>query len=179
MTKNKLAKILVPVIMVFVIALIFVWQTFFNTNVMEQHSATQQNDSIDSDFELVSSEINLDDLKEHNLPIIIDFGADECVPCVEMAPVLVNINEQMQGKAIVKFVDVWKNPNASNGFPVQVIPTQIFVNADGTPYIPSDNLGIEFVSYSNVQTGEHIFTVHQGGLTEEQMNTILEDMGAL
>ncbi len=179
MAKNKLAKILVPVLMVAVVASIFIWQTFFNTNTMQQHSETQQNTAVNPDFELVASEINLDALKQHGLPIIIDFGADECVPCVEMAPVLVSVNEQMQEKAIVKFVDVWKNPEASSGFPVQVIPTQVFVNADGTPYTPSDNLGIEFVTYSNMQTGEHIYTVHQGGLTEEQMNTILQDMGAV
>ncbi|OLN32939.1 Thioredoxin [Desulfosporosinus metallidurans] len=40
---------------------------------------------------------------------MIDFGADSCVPCKEMAPVLKKLNTEMQGKAIVKFVDVWKN----------------------------------------------------------------------
>lgn len=49
--------------------------------------------------------------------------------------------------------------------------------ADGTPYVPSDDIEIEFSMYSYKDTGEHAFTVHQGGLTEKQMNTILANMG--
>jgi thioredoxin 1 len=55
-----------------------------------------------------------------------------------MAPVLKTMNAQMQGKAIIKFVDVWKNGDAARDFPVQVIPTQVFINDDGTPYVPSE-----------------------------------------
>ena len=57
------------------------------------------------------------------------------------------MNAEMQGKAIVKFVDVWKHAEAADGFPIQVIPTQVLINADGTPYVPSeamDDSGIEF-----------------------------------
>ena len=59
-----------------------------------------------------------------------------------------------------------------------MIPTQVFINADGTPYVPGEDLGIEFGFYSTKDTHQHVFTVHQGGLTEEQMRTILADMGA-
>lgn len=31
--------------------------------------------------------------------------------------------------------------------------------------------------YTYKETGEHAFTVHQGGLTEDQMRAILADMG--
>ena len=31
--------------------------------------------------------------------------------------------------------------------------------------------------YSHRETGEHVFTVHQGGLTEEQMRMILKELG--
>ena len=109
--------------------------------------------------------------------MIIDFGSDSCDPCKAMAPELKKINEEMQGNAIVKFVDVWKHTSAANGFPVQVIPTQIFINADGTPYIPSDKIKIEFIKYSAKDTGKHVFTAHQGGLTEEEMKAILAEMG--
>jgi thioredoxin 1 len=64
---------------------------------------------------------------------------------------------------------------------VQVIPTQILVNADGSPFVPSEELAaqIEFILYSSKDTGEHVFTVHQGGITEDQMRMILTEMGAL
>ena len=53
------------------------------------------------------------------------------------------------------------------------------VNADGTPFVPSDELAqqIEFILYNSRETGEHVFTVHQGGMTEEQMRLILTEMG--
>ena len=47
-----------------------------------------------------------------------------------MAPVLKTMNAAMRGKAIIKFVDVWKHTTAADEFPVQVIPTQVIVNAD-------------------------------------------------
>ena len=98
-----------------------------------------------------------------------------------MAPVLQTMNAQMQGKAIIKFVDVWKNTDAAKDFPVQVIPTQVLIAADGTPYAPSENVAsqIELTQYTYKDTGELAFTVHQGGLTEEQMRLILSDMGVV
>jgi len=123
--------------------------------------------------------VDLEEIKSYELPIVIDFGSDECIPCKQMAPVLVTLNEEWQGKAIVHFVDVWKNTNAANNFPITVIPTQIFYNADGTPFVPSDELAaeIEFNKYESKDTKEHLFTVHQGGITEEQMRKIFAEMG--
>lgn len=129
------------------------------------------------DFTLEATNIDLEVLTSYELPIIIDFGADSCIPCKEMAPVLKTLNVEMQGAAIIKFVDVWKNEDVANDFPIQVIPTQIFINADGTPYVPSDDIKIEFTMYSTKDTNEHVFTIHQGGLTEDQMRRILTDMG--
>ena len=96
-----------------------------------------------------------------------------------MAPVLEKMNEEMQGKAFVKFVDVWKYPEAAENVPVQVIPTQILFNSDGTPFVPSDELAqeIPFDMYHSKDTGEHVFTVHQGGISEEEMRLILTEMG--
>ena len=110
------------------------------------------------------------------IPIIIDLGADSCFhakkwSCAE------NVDAQSRVRAFIKFVDVWKYGEAANDFPIQVIPTQVFINADGTPYMPSDDIEIQFDMYSYRETGEHAFTVHQGGLTEEQMRAILADMG--
>lgn len=71
-----------------------------------------------------------------------------------------------------------KIQGAANNVPVQVIPTQVLFNADGTPFVPSEELQqeIEFVMYSDRKSGEHVFTVHQGGLTEEQFRKILKEM---
>ena len=184
--KKKLVKVIVPLGIVLVVAgLWFVKnadkgstaQTIPVENAASAELAAPKNAE---DFVLEASAIDLPSLKAYGMPIIIDFGADSCIPCKEMAPVLKKMNAEMQGTAIIKFVDVWKNGNAANGFPIQVIPTQVLVNADGTPYMPSDSMndaGISFTKYSSRDTGEHVFTVHQGGLTEDQMRLILADMG--
>ncbi|MFI3312660.1 MAG: thioredoxin family protein [Eubacteriales bacterium] len=174
--KNNKIKILIPLLIVAVIAGMWFFKQQQEAEQIEADS--QLTESLaDENFALTATSIDLDVLSEYGLPIMIDFGADSCVPCKEMAPVLVTLNAEMQEKAIVKFVDVWKNPEAATDFPVQVIPTQIIINADGTPYVPSENMDIEFIMYATQDTEEHVYTAHQGGLTEEQMRAILADMG--
>lgn len=169
--KELLVKILVPALIVVVI--IIIWAVKTNSASDPVYEQVVDN----PDFALEITSVDVDAMSKYNLPIIIDFGADSCVPCKEMAPVLKALNAEMQNKAIIKFVDVWKNPDAMGDFPIQVIPTQVFINADGSPYVPGDNLGIQFDLYSYKDTGEHAYTVHQGGLTEKQIRTILYDMG--
>lgn len=173
--KKKLLKILAPICIA--IVLVLIWTLKTNSNQQDTNLVSSTLIENNDDFILEVSEIDLDKLKEYKKPIIIDFGADSCVPCKEMAPVLKSVNEQMRGKAIIKFVDVWKNGEAANGFPIQVIPTQVIINKDGSPYVPSENMEINFTMYSTRDTNEHVFTVHQGGLTQEQMTSILRDMG--
>ncbi len=172
-SKGKLVKIIVPIAIVIVIAAIFIIRNIEDSRAQAEIAEQAAN----SAFPLNISTVDLDTMTAANMPIIIDFGADECVPCVEMAPVLETLNAEMQGKAIIQFVDVWKNPEAATGFPVQVIPTQVIFTADGEPYVPSADLGIELAYAVDQDTEEHLFTVHQGGLTEEQMRAILSDMG--
>lgn len=179
MKKNKrLVKILVPILIAISLTILWNVKTHPTSDGSDKGSSGESaHTEGNPDFLLEAKSIDLGTLTEYKLPIIIDFGADSCIPCKEMAPVLKTLNAQMQGKAIIKFVDVWKNGSAARDFPVQVIPTQVFINADGTPYVPSEELGIEFTMYSAKDTNEHVFTVHQGGLTEDQMRTILADMG--
>ncbi len=182
--KSLWIKILVPVLIVAIIGGIWIYKTVSETPA-EDPSTSQGTVDLPSnlegaDFSLNATEvIDFEALSEYGLPIIADYGADSCIPCKQMAPVLKELNAEMQGKAFIKFVDVWKYGSAAANVPVQVIPTQVFFNADGTPFVPSDELAakIQFDMYSHRETGEHIFTVHQGGLTEEQMREILKEMG--
>ena len=171
MDKKKLSKIIIPVFIVIVIAGIWIFKN------IDTGAADLVSPNNDEDFGLETDSVDLDLLTTYGIPIIIDFGSDSCIPCKEMAPVLETMNAEMQGKAIIKFVDVWKHAQAADGFPIQVIPTQVLINADGTPYVPGDGIAIDFTMYSTKDTNEHVFTVHQGGLTEDQMRAILADMG--
>lgn len=144
--------------------------------------ATREHTSVPSTESILPFEVksvDVEALKQYKLPIVIDFGAHTCVPCKEMAPVLERLNAEWQGKVIVQFVDVWKYKEVANAFPVQVIPTQIFYTSDGKPFVPSEQLiqEIDFMVYKHKVTNEHLFTVHQGGLTEDELRKIVREMG--
>lgn len=66
-----------------------------------------------------------------NLPRLVDLGADKCIPCKMMAPILQELKNEYNGRLDVVFIDVWKNPNAGTEYGIQLIPTQIFYDAAG------------------------------------------------
>lgn len=174
--KNKKLGIQIGVVavIVLVIAGIFIFKT------LTDKADTPDTSSAAADtMPLAVSSIDLDALKALKMPMLIDFGSDDCQPCREMAPVLEKLHEEWQGKVVVQFVDVWKYTSAADGFPISVIPTQMFFNADGTPYVPSETMQkiMEFTLYEDKTTGEHTLTVHQGGVTEAAMRQLFAEMG--
>jgi thioredoxin 1 len=64
-------------------------------------------------------------------PTVIDLGARTCIPCKKMAPILESMSKEYQGKANVLFIDVHADQAAAQKMRVQMIPTQIFFNAQG------------------------------------------------
>jgi thioredoxin 1 len=65
------------------------------------------------------------------LPKLVDVGADKCIPCIKMAPILDALKEDFAGMLEVQFVDAWKNRDEAESFGVRMIPTQIFFAPDG------------------------------------------------
>lgn len=65
------------------------------------------------------------------LPRLLDLGADKCIPCKMMAPILEELGKEYAGNMKVEFIDVWKNETAGKEYGIQSIPTQLFFDADG------------------------------------------------
>ena len=65
------------------------------------------------------------------LPKLIDLGADKCIPCKMMAPILADLKTNYAGRLDVEFIDVWKDPAPGRQYKIQLIPTQIFFAASG------------------------------------------------
>ncbi|MGB8227104.1 MAG: thioredoxin family protein [Sedimentisphaerales bacterium] len=65
------------------------------------------------------------------LPRLVDLGADKCIPCKMMKPVLEELDKEYKGKLQVEFYDVWKDPAPGQQYGIRVIPTQIFLSPDG------------------------------------------------
>lgn len=67
-----------------------------------------------------------------SLPRLLDLGADKCVPCKMMAPILEELKVDFAENFTVEFIDVWKFPDQAKPYGIKVIPTQIFFDGDGT-----------------------------------------------
>ncbi len=65
------------------------------------------------------------------LPKLVDLGADKCIPCKMMAPILKELKTKYAGRMEVEFIDVWKNPDGGRPYRIKLIPTQIFFDASG------------------------------------------------
>ncbi len=65
------------------------------------------------------------------VPRLVELGADKCIPCKMMAPILAELKVEYAGKLQVDFIDVWKDPKASKQYGIRVIPTQIFYDVNG------------------------------------------------
>ncbi len=64
-------------------------------------------------------------------PMLVDLGADKCVPCKQMKPILDSMREEYVGRMDVIFIDVWENREQAAHFNVRIIPTQIFYDESG------------------------------------------------
>jgi thioredoxin len=65
------------------------------------------------------------------LPRLVDLGADKCTSCKLMAPILTELGITYTNQLQVTFIDVWVDEEAADPYHIQMIPTQIFFDAQG------------------------------------------------
>lgn len=78
---------------------------------------------------LVTNQLDLD-FSKHKVTFI-ELGADRCIPCKAMQPIMKEIAAEFEGKIQVVFYDVWKDPEPARKYKIQLIPTQVFVDPKG------------------------------------------------
>ena len=99
---------------------------------------------------------NLDlDFSKHKVSFI-ELGADRCIPCKAMQPIMKEIAKEYAGKIQVVFYDVWKDPTPARKYAIQLIPTQVFLD----------------------QSGKEIFR-HVGFFAKEEMLSMFKEKGIL
>lgn len=103
---------------------------------------------------LVTNDLNLD-FSKHKVTFI-ELGADRCIPCKAMQPIMKEIAEEYAGKIQVVFYDVWKDPRPARQYQIQLIPTQVFID----------------------QNGEEIFR-HVGFFSKEEILKMLKEKGII
>lgn len=65
------------------------------------------------------------------LPRLLDLGAGKCIPCKMMKPILDDLKANYADRFTTEFIDVWENPDAGRKYGIEMIPTQIFYDAEG------------------------------------------------
>ncbi len=61
----------------------------------------------------------------------LELGADRCIPCKQMQPIMKDIAAGFPDRVQVVFYDVWKDPAPAEKYGIQLIPTQIFLDRKG------------------------------------------------
>ena len=87
---------------------------------------------------------------ESNIPVLVDFWAEWCVPCQMLTPIIQDIANKFNGKIKVGKLNIDHNPSISAIFEIEVIPTlilfhnkKIFKKFIG---VPSKNLIAESIN---------------------------------
>ena len=73
-------------------------------------------------LELTDKNFN-DHIPNKDMPVLVDFWAPWCGPCKVVGPIIDELAEEYQGKAIIAKVNVDQNQALSQHFKVKSIPT--------------------------------------------------------
>lgn len=92
-------------------------------------SSKEQANKLKSEENLIVSIKQLD-FSKHKVTFI-ELGADRCIPCKAMQPIMREIAKEYAGKIQVVFYDVWKDPKPARHYRIQLIPTQVFIDKSG------------------------------------------------
>ena len=64
-------------------------------------------------------------IAESDMPVVVDFWAEWCGPCKQMAPHLEAVSEEMSGKVKIVKLNVDEHPIAGSKYGVRGLPTML------------------------------------------------------
>jgi len=138
---------------VFLLASVLLFNIFCSPGSEQNASSARSKESAVAGTVLVTNNLDIDFSKY--LVTFIELGADRCIPCKAMQPIMKEIAAEYKGRVQVVFYDVWKNPEPGRKYGIQLIPTQVFLDKTGkelfrhTGLFPKNEL-VEFLKKQGV-----------------------------
>jgi thioredoxin 1 len=128
---NKAIKIVIVVVLIAAVGTVLALKQRNKDSVSEPVAAASSNPAATTENKPQNLENTQMAQTTAKLPRLVDLGADKCIPCKLMAPILEELKTRYKDKLQVDFIDVWKNPDEGKKSGISIIPTQIFYDASG------------------------------------------------
>jgi thioredoxin 1 len=125
---NKVTKIAIAIILIVAVVGVIILKNNEKTNSESKALGDPVENITAAKIQVAETEKNEE---SKVLPRLVDLGADKCIPCKMMAPILEELKKEYAEIFNVEFIDVWKNPDAGNKYGIRLIPTQIFFDTSG------------------------------------------------
>lgn len=108
---------------------------------------TAQEKTVPASDKITSEESAADyETSSEPIPQLLELGSDSCIPCMMMRPILAELTAEYEGQMVVKFIDVYENPDITRKYNIRGIPTQIFLDSNGKEvsrnvgFMPKDDI---------------------------------------
>ena len=127
---------------------------------------------------ILVTDFDLEDVLTSGLPVILNFGSDDAGSADTLAALAI-LHRDIGHLVLIRSVDLAAKPEAREGYPVQVIPTQFFFSADGAPIPLNLEISVLMSGLYLSDTGEPVFTIHEGPLSLTEFAEVLTHMGVV
>ena len=89
---------------------------------------------------------------------------------LEIAEFSPDLSQKNEKPLIIVMGESWCQPC------LRMTPTIAVFMPEGKPFTPPEDSAIDYILYTYKDSGEHALTIHEGYLTREQLESMIEDL---